>query len=397
MKQQLKSPSSVADRDFEFSLDQAPARPAPSNDANFLMDEIFGDVEQALADSLVPPTEAVSLEYKKSAMEFDIATALANRYPQLALQLENAEAAAVVPEIPAPTTELAKPEEKQQPQQRQRTGSNLSIFERLMIFTGCASAIAALAVWVVSQGLVSKAANALGNKLGNSAVTATTAVPAVSEADAKFADYMLRALASIDRENAKDPNQAAAPISPVQAAAAAPAKSGTTLPQPIALSAPNNTAAKSGGPASKLAPPVRFEPPVADAEQGDVVTRSELNQVMNRIVGMLERVAPGVSNRLPLPQPVKIAAKPAASAATAAAPQIARATTPANLPQRVINGIVDFGDKSVVTFNVNGVTQRVYLGENVGSTGWTLIKVDGTRATFRKNGEFRTLGEGESL
>jgi type II secretory pathway component PulC len=119
--------------------------------------------------------------------------------------------------------------------------------------------------------------------------------------------------------------------------------------------------------------------------------------VMNRIVGMLERVAPGVSNRLPLPAGVAAPAKPPVQVAAAVKPAAKPAPQPAsNEPKRRLSGVVEFGGgKSVVTIEYNGATQRVYIGEPVGSTGWTLIDVKGTTATFRKNGEIRTLSDQE--
>jgi hypothetical protein len=370
------------------------AKKYPNQDANYLMDEIFGDVEQALDDSLLPPDEPVKLEFGRPDQPFDIAAALADRYPQLALKLEEANQPTALPTIPAPSIALSKPADKI----AAPPTTKLSLFERLMIFTGCASAIAALAVWVVSQGLVPKAATAFSQKLGTSVATNAANSTTINPVDAKFADYMLRSLASIDRDQANRP-KTAAPLSPVQSPIAS--SSTTTLPQPTVLNLPVPGAKApikvGSGPVSRIGEPIRIESPVATAPTTtapttDVVTRSELNQVMNRIVGMLERVAPGVSNRLPLG-----GAKAPAPAAPARVAAKATAATVVNQPQRLINGIVEWGDKSVVTFSFNGVTQRVSLGENVGSSGWTLVEVKDGRATFRKNGEFRTLADGEFL
>ncbi len=257
---------------------------------------------------------------------------------------------------------------------------------------------------MISQGLVTKGANFLSRQLSSTTPVAMNA-PApnpVNPADVQFSDYVLRSLAALDRDAVANPaNPQGGAIVPPTAPGAKPLQSGTMLPKPNPSNlkrGPNQTATAKPGVMLPAQGPFK---PVVPVTQTDLVTRTEMNQVMNRIVGMLERVAPGVSNRLPLPAgsiapatkaPVRVAAavKPAAKPATAASQPAS------NEPKRRLSGVVEFsGGKSVVTIEYNGATQRVYIGEPVGSTGWTLIDVKGTTATFRKNGEIRTLSDQE--
>jgi hypothetical protein len=393
MTQNVSQPN-VLERTADFAIGQRTAIRQPDRDANHLMDEIFDEVEQVLDGSLLPPDEPVKVEFAKSDMNLDIANMLAERYPLLAQKLEEANAAPI-PDLPGPDLELHKSDVK--PTAPAPT-SNISLFERFMIFTGCASAVAALAVWLISQGLVTKGANFLSRKLAGTpaAVTAPATTTAVNPADVQFSEYVLRSLAALDRDAAANPQMIAAAPAPTAPLGAKPGAtaSGTILPKPNAsnLKIATDSTAKPGA-LPAINPNLR---PVMPTTQPDLVTRSELNQVMNRIVGMLEKVAPGVSNRLPLPAgtPNTIAKAPVRVAA-AIKPTSATVQPASNEPKRRVSGVVEWGDKSVVTIEYNGATQRVYLGESVGSSGWTLIKVEGTKATFRKNGEFRTLTDGE--
>jgi hypothetical protein len=394
-------------------------------DASHLMDEIFGEVEQVLDGSLIPPDEPVRLMMPTDGgIKFDIAAALSERYPQLTMpnagqSTDRAGIDLELPDLPAPATALSKPGERRAPTQS-KPQTSLSLFERMMIFTGCASAIAALAVWIVSQGILPKSIIALGEKLQATSTIAPTGTPeaTVNSVDVKFSEYMQRSLAAIDRDAASKP--------PVQPIATLPAPLGTVPGVPggqVATSA--NGLPKPNGPmallpgspnlpgmpanvmpatTSNLPAPVASAPVLPVQSPPDSVSRRELNQVMNRIVGMLERIAPGVSNRLQLPgakaPAVVVAAKPTttAKAPSRAALKVSESPAPVvNLPQRTLTGVIEMGDRSAVLFELNGVTQRVYVGESIGSTGWNLVEVAKDAAIFRRNGEVRNVGIGQKL
>ncbi len=73
------------------------------------------------------------------------------------------------------------------------------------------------------------------------------------------------------------------------------------------------------------------------------------------------------------------------------APLITR-TTPYNLV-----GVLDFGDRSSALFTENGLTQRIELGERIGSSGWTLTGIENQKAILFRQGKTRYLEVGQSF
>jgi hypothetical protein len=364
-----------------------PAAP-PDRCANQLMDEIFGDVEDVLDGGFVPPQEALKVEPPVQEIKFDVAAALAERYPQLAKHLEEGEA---LPDLPGPTTALSTPQEKAGKQKKVKDPNGISLFERFMILTGCTSAVAALGIWMTSQGLLGR----FGTVLSQQAAP-TAPAPVLDATQSKFADYMARSLSAIDRSATVNPASptAALPAVPV-AGLPGETKSnsaavGIVLPKPGAI-------APTGLVPNRPITPISIQPQPAGANP-NAVSRNEFNQVnqmVQKIYNMVERIKPGSSSRLP-----NFGTRSAAPAVVAAAPVARTVAAPAaNLPQRTMTsyGVVPNGN-SFVMFDTNGVTQRVTLGEGVGSTGWTLIDVTQSGlATFRRNGEIRNVAQGEKL
>jgi hypothetical protein len=396
MLQDLTQTPNVPDENLLDSKPVLRSAAPPDRFATQLMDEIFGDVENVLDGGFVPPQEAVKVEVPAPEIKFDVAAALAERYPQLAKHLEEGEA---LPDLPGPTTALSTPQEKAGKKEKDPNG--LSFIERFMILTGCTSAVAALGIWMTSQGLLGR----LGTVLSQQAAP-TAPAPVLDTAQTKFADYMARSLAAIDRSAGVAPAAPtsalpAVPVAGVPGAAdnnkpgIASSTAGIVLPKPgMATTASTNLIP------NRPITPIAIQPqPVAI--NPDTVSRTEFNrvdQMLKKISGMLERIAPGSSSRIPgLGNRSAAAPKAVAAAAPIARPSVAAPV--ANLPQRTMTsyGVVPNGN-SFVMFDTNGVTQRVTLGESVGSTGWTLIDVTQSGlATFRRNGEIRNVAQGEKL
>jgi hypothetical protein len=55
------------------------------------------------------------------------------------------------------------------------------------------------------------------------------------------------------------------------------------------------------------------------------------------------------------------------------------------------------GDRSAALFEVNGVPQRVYIGERIGTAGWTLVSVAHQEVVVRRNGDVRSLYIGQQF
>jgi hypothetical protein len=389
-------PQELIQSPVSFSHVPEVAQP-PDRFASQLMDEIFGDVEDVLDGGFVPPKEPLKVEMPRPEIQFDVAAALAERYPQLARHLEEGEA---LPDLPTLDTALSTPKEKASKKKKEKNSGGLGFLERLMIFTGCTSAVAALGIWMTSQGLFGRLAT-----MASSTGSPVAQTPALDEAQVRFADYMLRSLAAIDRNGttangatangAVGTTTAALPVGAIPGAEKPSVISGgVVLPKPAALGV---AVPPSVLPVRPLNLPQQPVNPVAT--NPDTVSRGEfnrVNQMLSKISGMLERISPGSSSRIPgwgrsAPKAAVVAAPK--SVATAAQPVVT------NQPQRIVTsyGVVPNGG-SFVFFDVNGVQVRVSLGEAVGSTGWTLIEVtDSGIATFRRNGEIRKVAQGEKL
>jgi Tfp pilus assembly protein PilP len=64
-------------------------------------------------------------------------------------------------------------------------------------------------------------------------------------------------------------------------------------------------------------------------------------------------------------------------------------------PIHALVGILELGDRSAALFEINGVSQRVYVGERIGSSGWSLVSVSNEEAVIRRNGEVRSIYIGQ--
>lgn len=61
----------------------------------------------------------------------------------------------------------------------------------------------------------------------------------------------------------------------------------------------------------------------------------------------------------------------------------------------VLVGVLELGDRSAALFEVNGVSQRVSIGERIGSAGWSLVSVANQEVVIRRNGEVRSIYIGQ--
>ena len=58
-------------------------------------------------------------------------------------------------------------------------------------------------------------------------------------------------------------------------------------------------------------------------------------------------------------------------------------------------GLIELGDVSAALFKIDDLTQKVKLGEEIGSSGWILVSITGKRAEINRQGEslYLTVGE----
>ncbi|MBE9109385.1 hypothetical protein IQ273_08140 [Nodosilinea sp. LEGE 07298] len=87
--------------------------------------------------------------------------------------------------------------------------------------------------------------------------------------------------------------------------------------------------------------------------------------------------------------------QPGAPAPSPVAPTTPTQSTAATPLIHSLVGILELGSRSAALFEINGVSQRVYIGERVGSSGWSLVSVSNEEAVIRRNGDVRSIFIGQ--
>ncbi|MGK7896137.1 MAG: hypothetical protein AB4372_21615 [Xenococcus sp. (in: cyanobacteria)] len=182
----------------------------------------------------------------------------------------------------------------------------------------------------------------------------------IPKADVEFIDYIQRSLETIDRQ------------------VIAQEKTYTSEEDPTVVYVPVYTQAATN-PISRYAPP-----PLPQAIPLPPPAPSEFTAVQP-------------PTKIPLPPPpsestnLKIAETPQ--------PKNNKVATAINTPKvnSTLVGLIELGEASAALFKVDGITQRIWLGENIESTGWILESVTKEKATITNQGRSRILSIGESL
>lgn len=213
--------------------------------------------------------------------------------------------------------------------------------DRLLLTAVGLSAVAALTSWLIFYR--TPPAPTLSN-------AASPAEQIEAQETTRFLEYFQRSIANLDRR--AEANRAA--LTPP-----------STLPT---VSVP--TAAKSPDVLERVYIPI-YQPPQPAA--GEIASTT---------------AAP-----VPAPVPAPVTVAPAAPAAAPAASPVA-VTLPAN---NVLMGIMQLGDRSAALFELNGVAQRVYIGESIGTSGWSLVSVSSQEVMVRRNGEVRSVYVGQQF
>ncbi|MEO0769655.1 MAG: hypothetical protein AAFY72_09505 [Cyanobacteria bacterium J06649_4] len=89
-----------------------------------------------------------------------------------------------------------------------------------------------------------------------------------------------------------------------------------------------------------------------------------------------------------LPTPSVTAVAPTNSAVT----QLSDVTPESEL---VLVGVLNLGSRSAALFDIDGSSQRAYVGDRIGLSDWTLVSVNGQDVVIRRNGEVRSVYIGQ--
>ena len=94
----------------------------------------------------------------------------------------------------------------------------------------------------------------------------------------------------------------------------------------------------------------------------------------------------------PLPAPTPLADTPSPQETPVIAPAIAQPAI-----DHTLIGILESGDKSAALFKVKGATERIWLSEEIGNSGWILESVANQKAQISYQGQVRSVVVGETF
>lgn len=395
---------------LEFA--EAPTPQAPisvETYADELMDDIFQDVEQVLKGGSRLPSEPVKPEF---------------------VSLKSIK----VPQIILPPMPRADAEEEQASQLRDARAEQQAVsLDRILLGVAFSSLFITLLLWLATKG-------GLGRLFAPEprAVSPEPVLDAKTKADIQFADYVERSLKNIEQPNLGNnvglpllpppPPSGTLPVLPVPGTppvAASPDLNTNNLVLAInrvaeaIQDASNQTATLSaqvmntlqaqnqqpqpttpqkavpGGRASGnvIAPtpttaPTSSSQPQAESKPAATAPAPSTNQTAE---------APAPQAREIVPEAEEAPPPPAAAAPVEAPPAEQALLNPAPVTAHTLVGILELGDRSAALFEINGVARRIYVGESVGASGWTLVEVVNQEAVIRRNGEVRTIFVGQQF
>lgn len=275
-------------------------------------------------------------------------------------------------------------------------------------------------------------------------------LPKKVDVQAELVDYMLGALSIIEQQQSKNNQSYATPgnttLNEIPKTAALPVVSeqkNLILPTPLAVNNPppapritKNIVERIYIPVYQAPAPMRNVPsllPQIPKTKSPVATVSKISRpsaVKNVLTAVRKpakpvsvnmfaaavrtdlkpvtvRTAPVLvgqsSNLLPTLPVVPFRAAPAqmstmtTSTEAVSTPSLQQAVSVVPQPTHILEGILELGSKSAALFKVDGTTQRFAIGENIGSSGWTLVDVSNGEAIVRRNGEVRSIYTGQRL
>jgi len=201
-------------------------------------------------------------------------------------------------------------------------------------------------------------------------------------------------------------------IPPAPVPAPAPVLVPVPVPFPVSAPAPAPAPVPAPAPASVPAPA-----PAVAAPQTATVSPSPTAPASGRAIASAGRATqtPVATSPSPSPSPsespqskilareTEPAAAPAAAPAPAAQPAAPQtqpappATKSTQTSAHTLVGVLELGDRSAALFEVDGVARRIYVGESIGASGWTLAEIKNQEAVIRKGGDVRSVFVGQKF
>ncbi len=318
-------------------------------------------------------------------------------------------------------------------------------FSRLIFVTFTLGLAIAGITWVFNSGVFRFSAKSWQTAIQKPQAVTQPPQPTKAEIEANLADYMLGALTAIERQEVKNQNK------PSQALLTAGTRTNQTALAYLRESAPGSLPAPRAANNTIPAPsrssrvveriyipvyqaplPMRYAPPaipgVANAQtlpplppqpQGNTATQQPSPPVktaanpqstnpskLKPVAVKSSPVAVSQAKQPPkLPSIPSTAVAPKPPAAAPAKPEPPEPKTPQKeivsasvaTSAHILTGLLENGEKSQALFKINGADRRIQVGENIGSSGWTLVDVANGEAIIRRNGEVRSIFAGQKF
>ena len=367
--------------------------------ADQLMDELFEGVDRAFDGSGPQPAEPMAPEFvalKSISVPQIVLSPLAPEPQRGEKDVE-----AIARQVALETTK------KQQSKQS---------FDRILLGAACGSLLLVLGLWLASRsGLL---------RLRPAPAPETPAASGVTAPDTQFVEYVQRSLEVIEQKKAPQPNPQLAGVPGVappgtlpsiSISGAPPATAGLSTAVNRIADALEQAGAQPGAPAPQVVvipPPAQVTvapaAPVAGAPaapQTAAVSPSPTAPASGRAIAAAGARTPLAASPTPSesPQPKILAREtepapaPSAQQSAPAPEQSAPAVSSAPTSAHTLVGILELGDRSAALFEVDGVARRIYVGESIGSSGWTLAEIKNQEAVIRKGGDVRSVFVGQKF
>ncbi len=368
--------------------------------ADRLMDELFEGVDRAfdgneVPSESVPPPEFVALK------SISIPQIVLSQSLSPDRQRGEKDVAAIARQVALETTK------KQQSKQS---------FDRILLGAACGSLLLVMGLWLASRsGLVRLPAASA--PAGETATGTPKIVP-----DTQFVEYVQRSIVAIEQKKAPPANSQLAGVPGVSTPGTLPSISISGAPPPTAglstavnriANALEQAAAQPGAPALPAQVVIIPPAPVAAAPQTVAASPSPTAPVSGRAIAAAGTRAPLAASPSPsdsaqpkiLARETEPAPAPAAGQSAPAAGQSAPVAVPPSAPAagtasisvHTLVGILELGDRSAALFEVDGVARRIYVGESIGASGWTLAEIKNQEAVIRKGGDVRSVFVGQKF
>jgi len=367
--------------------------------AERLMDELFEDVDRALESGSGLPTQPVQPAEFVSLKPIVVPQIILPT-PGISAQENQIDAEAIARQAIL----IAKKQEAKQS------------FNHILLGAAFASLLLTFGLWLVSRNSFGSTANKTSNLSA-----AQAAAAAKAEADAQFGSYMQQAIDTLDEKKsaAKTPNNnlavAAVPtnLPTIAVPGAPPTSAGLTQAINRVADALQQASTQPGVPPTQVvivpptatAPTARTAPPAAvavkpETSRSPVTKTAPTNQRDRTIAPEAPEAAPAPAARIVSPQ---VQPEAAPEAATEPTPEVSNSTSPSptnsdvSLVTHTLVGVLELGEKSAALFEIEGVARRIYVGESIGASGWTLAEVKNQEAVIRKGGEVRSVFVGQKF